>query len=129
MQLNHIETERFLYICMGYTKPNPRPLGFEIIRYSKTSQELQMLSTVKFVSLSFKCLKGHRSLGSLFECQVVKFLVTQSVTRSPIELFWTAKKWERNISLKTKITMEITIHQDHHKDHLEPCQHAQAQAR
>ena len=39
-----------------------------------------------------KCLKGHRSSGSLFVCQVVKSFVTQWVTRPPIELFWTAKK-------------------------------------
>ena len=41
-----------------------------------------------------QCLKGHKSLGSLFECQnqMVTESVTQSVTRSPIELFWTAKK-------------------------------------
>ena len=40
-----------------------------------------------------KYLKGHRSLGSLFVCQSVKFCewVSESVTRSPIELFWTAK--------------------------------------
>ena len=40
-----------------------------------------------------KCLKGHKSLGLLFVCQLVKSwqLVSQWVTRSPIELFWTAK--------------------------------------
>ena len=36
----------------------------------------------------------HRSLGSLFECQVVKSWVPQSLTRSPIDLFWTAKNWK-----------------------------------
>ena len=41
-----------------------------------------------------KCLKGHKSLGSL--CNVkskstVTQSVSQSVTRSPIELLWTAK--------------------------------------
>ena len=41
-----------------------------------------------------KGLKGHKSLGSLFVCQSVKYpeTVSDSVTRSPIELFWTAKK-------------------------------------
>ena len=41
-----------------------------------------------------KCLKGHMSLRSLFVCQSVKYCewVTEWVTRSPIELFWTAKK-------------------------------------
>ena len=43
-----------------------------------------------------KCLKGHKSQGSL--CSVVKTLIvsgaqgTDGRTRSPIELFWTAKK-------------------------------------
>ena len=43
-----------------------------------------------------KCLKGHKSLGSL--CNVVKALIvslvrgTEGQTMSPIELFWTAKK-------------------------------------
>ena len=43
-----------------------------------------------------KCLKGHKSLGSL--CNVVKALIVSGVrpsnqgTMSPIELFWTAKK-------------------------------------
>ena len=43
-----------------------------------------------------KCLKGHKSLGSL--CSVVKTLIvsgnrqTDQGTRCPIELFWTAKK-------------------------------------
>ena len=43
-----------------------------------------------------KCLKRHKSLGSL--CNVVKALIvslvrgTEGQTMSPIELFWTAKK-------------------------------------
>ena len=43
-----------------------------------------------------KCLKGHKSLGSLLS--LVKTLIVSLVrqtnqgTRSPIELFWTAKK-------------------------------------
>ena len=43
-----------------------------------------------------KCLKGHKSLGSL--CSVVKTLIvsgnraTKRGTMSPIELFWTANK-------------------------------------
>ena len=42
-----------------------------------------------------KCLKGHKSLGSL--CSVLKSVIVSGVrqteqgTRSPIELFWTAK--------------------------------------
>ena len=68
------------------------------------------MSLALFLSLSFllfkscllitliKCLKGHKSLGSLFVCQSVKYpewvseWVSDWVTRSPIELFWTAKK-------------------------------------
>ena len=68
--------------------------------------ENQFVSLVKFIFYReivrscllitlIKCLKGHRSLGSLFVCQLVKSSVSewvsQSVTRSPIELFWTAK--------------------------------------
>ena len=46
-----------------------------------------------------KCLKGHKSLGSL--CNVVKALIvsgagpTKGQTMSPIELFWTAKNTEK----------------------------------
>ena len=49
-----------------------------------------------------KCPKGHQSLGSL--CSVVKTLIvcgnrqTNQGTRSPIELFWTAKKEGRTSS-------------------------------
>ena len=45
-----------------------------------------------------KCLKGHKSLRSLFVCQSVKYRewVSDSVTRSPIELFWTAKNLKFN---------------------------------
>ena len=42
-----------------------------------------------------KCLKGYKSLGSLCNVKIKKSLsesVSESVTRSPIELFWTAKK-------------------------------------
>ena len=41
-----------------------------------------------------KCLKGYKSLGSLCNVKIKKSLsesVSESVTRSPIELFWTAK--------------------------------------
>ena len=41
-----------------------------------------------------KFLLGHRSLGSLFDVKSKSTVSQQvkSVTRSPIELFWTAKK-------------------------------------
>ena len=45
-----------------------------------------------FFITPIKCLKGQRSLRSLFACQVEKSLVSQWVTRLPIELFWPAKK-------------------------------------
>ena len=41
-----------------------------------------------------KCLKGYKSLESLCNVKIKKSLsewVSESVTRSPIELFWTAK--------------------------------------
>ena len=50
-----------------------------------------------------KCLKGHKSLGSL--CSVVNSLIVSGAqptnqaskqgTMSPIELFWTAKKQKK----------------------------------
>ena len=41
-----------------------------------------------------KCLKCLKSIRLFFVCQLVKSCqwLTESVTRSPIELFWTAKK-------------------------------------
>ena len=65
----------------------------------KTCQNFQknfkMLDRSCFLITLIKCLKGHKSLGSL--CNVTKVKVTQwltdAVTRSPIELLWTAKKW------------------------------------
>ena len=63
------------------------------------SQMSQMSQTCLLITL-IKCLKGHKSLGSLGS--VVKGLIVSLVgrtnqprdqgTRSPIELFWTAKK-------------------------------------
>ena len=69
----------------------------------------QMSQTCLLITL-IKCLKGHKSLGSLgsvvkgqkclgllFNVKNQKWLtesVSQSVTRSPIELFWTAKNSE-----------------------------------
>ena len=47
-----------------------------------------------FLITPIKCLKGHKSLGSL--CNVKSKSpqwVSQSVTRSPIELLWTAKNY------------------------------------
>ena len=47
------------------------------------------------------CLKGYRSIESLFvyHDQKVTYLLTDSVTRSPIELFWTAKNFIFSIDL------------------------------
>ena len=58
-----------------------------------------------------KCLKGHKSLGSL--CSVVKTLIVSGVrrtdqgTRSPIELFWTAKNSLFVLFLSIKIHKDI----------------------
>ena len=55
-----------------------------------------MLVRSCFLITLIKCLKGHKSLGSL--CSVVNFLIVSGAqaskgqTMSPIELFWTAKK-------------------------------------
>ena len=49
-----------------------------------------MLARSCFLITLIKCLKGRKSLGSL--CNVKsKSTLSQLVTRSPIELFWTAK--------------------------------------
>ena len=54
-----------------------------------------------------KCFKGHKSLGSL--CSVVKTLIdsgagqTDRQTRSPIELFWTAKNGYDGGSIRTAL--------------------------
>ena len=53
-----------------------------------------LVTSCPLITLS-KCLKGHKSLGSL--CSFVKTLVVtdgqvKQGTRSPNELFWTAKK-------------------------------------
>ena len=47
------------------------------------------VSSCLFITL-IKCLKGHKSLGSL--CNVWLLVVTDQGTRCPIELLWTAKK-------------------------------------
>ena len=55
----------------------------------------QKLSSKIVIKNCHKCLKGQKSLGSL--CSVVNSLIvtgaqpTKQGTRSPIELFWTAK--------------------------------------
>ena len=65
-------------------------------KLSKLSKIVKMLVRSCFLITLIKCLKGHKSLGSLFVCQLVKSSVSewvsQWVTRSPIELLWTAKK-------------------------------------
>ena len=66
------------------------------------SQMSQMSQTCLLISL-IKCLKGHKSLGSL--CSVVKTLIvsgngpTNGRTMSPIELFWTAKNGFQNLKV------------------------------
>ena len=39
-----------------------------------------------------KCLKGNKPLGSLCHVKIKNHSLSDSVTRSPIALFWTAKK-------------------------------------
>ena len=57
---------------------------------------------VKTIKNCHKCLKGHKSLGSL--CSVVNSLIvsgnrpSKGQTMSPIELFWTAKKKKRMLN-------------------------------
>ena len=58
-----------------------------------------------FLITLIKCLKGCKSLGSLCnvksKSQLVSDSVSDLVTRSPIELFWTAKD-KTNIKLKER---------------------------
>ena len=61
---------------------------------SKLSKSCQNVGQTCFLITLIKCLKGHKSLGSL--CNVkskstVNEWVSQLVTRSPIDLLWTAK--------------------------------------
>ena len=73
--------------------------NFQDCRIVKNFQDCQtkivkMLVRSRFLITLIKCLKGHKSLGSL--CNVkskstVSQLVSQWMTRSPIELLWTAK--------------------------------------
>ena len=78
----HICCRQYLYICKVCSGVrNAKSLSISI--FSK-----------------FPYLKGHKSQGSL--CSVVRSLVVSLVrgtnqgTRSPIELFWVAKKWMDN---------------------------------
>ena len=60
-------------------------------------QEVEFLVRSCLLITLIKCLEGHKSLGSL--CSVVKTLIVSGVrasyqgTRSPIELFRTAKEF------------------------------------
>ena len=63
-----------------------------MLKLSKFSKILKMsVRSCLLISL-IKCLKGHRSLGSLFDVKSNSTLNSQWVTRSPIEQFWTDKK-------------------------------------
>ena len=56
---------------------------------------VKMLVRLCFLITLIKCLKGHKSLGSLCNVKSKSTLsewVTRWVTRSPIELLWSAKK-------------------------------------
>ena len=69
------------------------------LKFFQTSENLPKIGEKNSSKICLiKCLKGHKSLGSL--CSVVKTLIVSLVraskqgTRSPIELLWTAKKFE-----------------------------------
>ena len=64
----------------------------------KFSKIVEMVFRSCLLITLIKCLKGHKSLGSLCNVKIKKSLsesvsewVSEWVTRSPIELFWTAK--------------------------------------
>ena len=56
-------------------------------------KNIKILVRACFFITHIKYLKVHRYQGSLFVCKIKRatFNVAHSVTRSPIELFWTAK--------------------------------------
>ena len=57
-----------------------------------------MLVRSCFLITVIKCLKGHWSLGSLFNVKIKRSVtqwVSEWVTRSPIELSWTAKNTKK----------------------------------
>ena len=58
--------------------------------------------TCLFITL-IRCLEGLKTMILFFICQLVKSnsqWVSESVTRSPIELFWTAKKINHNFHIR-----------------------------
>ena len=80
-------------------------------KFSKLSKIVKMLVRSCFLITVIKCLKGHWSLGSLFNvkkqkvAQSLSHSVREWVTRSPIELFWTAKKWRMDGLLGLEIVL------------------------
>ena len=72
----------------------------------KMSKIVNMLVRSCFLITLVKCLKGHKSVGSL--CNVKsKSTVSQSVTRLPIELLWTAKEANREKRKQTSYFIQL----------------------
>ena len=63
----------------------------------KMSKIVKMLVRSCFLITLIKCLKGHKSLGSLCNVKSKSDWLSESVTRSPIELLWTAKNQNMQI--------------------------------
>ena len=119
-----LESHRSLYVK---SKSSPVPGGYLVVPggYLVVLMEVGrqvgmqvgrsiLVRSCLLVSL-IKCPKGHKCVGSL--CRLVKTLIVSSVrpvdqgTRSPIELFWTAKKLVFSIRhLFTKFSQIFVIH-------------------
>ena len=65
-----------------------------------------MLVRSCFLIILIKCLKGHKSLESLCNVKSKSQAVSESVTRSPIELLWTAKNMKGRKDKKTKVQLK-----------------------
>ena len=70
-----------------------------MVRNIKVCQIFQMLVRSCLLITLIKCLKGHKSLGSL--CNVK--IKSPSVTKLPIELFWTAKNHHISMKIEFKL--------------------------
>ena len=84
-----VELVIFFLNCQKVKICQQLSISFKIVKSVKNDQKFSKYCSGHIFSSLWS---SHKSLGSLFVCQVVKSSVTERVTRSPIELFCTAKK-------------------------------------
>ena len=102
------------------SKKVPKKFKKSSKKVQKKVQSCQKIVRSCLLITLIKCLKGHRSLGSLFDVKSKSTLsesvsesVSEWVTRSPIELFWTAKKMLEPVELDVnsiRYVKSIPIH-------------------